>query len=300
MDISRTRCSELVIYNGYNLDGKAAALAAWTKLRSSAAYLSAGYSSISALPVTLRRRFDKIYILALHLSRESLERLSDCAKSIVIIDGTDGEFFRYNECDYSYTYFDGRSSCCSSWAYFHPVRVLPRMFEIIEDVVCQKSNIPNSLYAYYGLESLLLGVKDRDLFLHGQQFFDTSMIINHTTEGYHYYAHVNQISKQLAQSFYVVQSDTRYGDLAFINCPKIFNRIVMNYAPVADYYFLYEDVVGLDGSVRNWTVIAGSSDQNANELVSLFAGFGFQTTAGFVSNSTGIEFIIEALRAHDE
>lgn len=279
-----------VLFNAHTLDGKAAAFACWSKMREHPVYKGVGYDTVSLFPHIVKRRLSIVYILGLHLTRSDLEKLCDCAEEIVFIDSTSFEDFEYGGCKYTCASLPDRSACVSAFGYFHPERVLPQMFNIIEDVDKNLGQMINSVYVYYGLQAELLDCFDNEIFLKAGQFLDPNNIANLAADGYGYYLHLNKIAKTIARNYSMFNASINGSeiDVLAINCNKLFNKAIVRNVRDFDLLFMYEDSIPADAgySIRSWTVVSRYAGIPSNFVASKFGGYGSTTVAGFITAPT--------------
>ena len=120
----------IVIYHGGDCrDGFGAAYAAWKKFGNDASYIpsNAGHDTP---PDGLTEK--EIYIVDYSYSKETLQKLLDANKSVVVIDHhitakADVESFPENIFD------NNHSGAVLAWRYFHPDTAVPELLKYVED-----------------------------------------------------------------------------------------------------------------------------------------------------------------------
>ena len=125
---SETLKDIVVIYHADCRDGFGAAFAAWKKFKDTASYVPR--KTQTPLPEGLTNK--ELYILDYSYDKETLQKLVDTNKSVLVIDHhqsaqADVESFEGNIFD------NNHSGAVLSWKYFHPDTIVPPLLEYIED-----------------------------------------------------------------------------------------------------------------------------------------------------------------------
>jgi hypothetical protein len=282
--------STLVLFNRHTLDGVAAAVAARTALRSRAVYREIDYPTICLLGSTIPEKLDRLYILGLDFSIDQLRQLALYASTVIVIGLNRFDDFEYSGTKFQCKTIEDRSCCVSTWGLFHPARIIPTVFEYIEDVIKSKSIIQNSLYAYYGIASVVVGLSDEDIFNHAQLFLDPAQLPNIVTDGFHYFNFKNIFGSLLGQDMatYTLTLDNNTFSVGVVNCPRKLNASFYNCANKQehDIYVLF-DITRPACSpkpIRTWSVLTNyGTAVAASRIADRFGGFGNDRIAGFIT-----------------
>jgi len=129
----------VVIYHDPCRDGFGAAFAAWKKFGDSASYI--GMRTQMEPPENLSDK--EVYILDYSFDKDTLQRLVDTNKSVVVIDHHQSareavESFPGNIFD------NDHSGAVLSWQYFHPDTPVPELLKQVEDHDLWKFELPDN------------------------------------------------------------------------------------------------------------------------------------------------------------
>lgn len=134
--------STIVFYHGDCPDGFASAFAAWLALGDSAQYCPVQHKD--TLPDVTG---DTVYMLDIAFDRAVMERLSEQAASLVVLDHhqTAKESLEGFRCKCGHIHFDlNHSAAYLAWTYFHPNTDIPELIQHVEDRDLLKWDIQTS------------------------------------------------------------------------------------------------------------------------------------------------------------
>lgn len=142
----------IVLYHARCLDGKAAAFAAWLKLKDTADYIAVQYGEEPDYELCKNK---SVFIVDFSYKSEILVKLIQVAKSVYVLDhhatalpelektldllGCDNDHYNC----FNYTYDKTRSGCVITWEYFHTDPV-PELLLHIQDNDLFKFESPDS------------------------------------------------------------------------------------------------------------------------------------------------------------